>query len=230
MTPPLIWLDLETTGLDPHRDEVLEVALLATDEDLVPLEYPTLEIVINHAIPPRSYRGDFSTYRKEHGLNLSTLDPFIVDMHSKNGLFADVVGKGVHPATAQDQIVHWLDVLANNTRDEGATGELDEKEKFLMAGSTISQFDRQFFSLLVGSRKLNKYFQYRVLDVSTIKEIARRWYGEAALFPSPMDKPHRALADIEHSIAELHHYRFKIFKSRDAFNNDLRRLDPEGVG
>jgi oligoribonuclease len=49
-----------------------------------------------------------------------------------------------------------------------------------------------------------------MIDVSTIKELARRWYGEAAL--ADKDSPHTAMADIRASIAELVHYRDTLFR------------------
>ena len=76
-----------------------------------------------------------------------------------------------------------------------------------MCGNSVCQ-DRRF--LARGMPSLERYFHYRNLDVSTVKELARRWAPEVA---AGVDKEsrHTALADIHESIAELRHYRAQLF-------------------
>ena len=56
------------------------------------------------------------------------------------------------------------------------------------------------------------YLSYRTVDVTSIKILARLWYGEGAVFPKPQAGEHDALVDIKNSIAELSHYRATLFK------------------
>lgn len=75
-----------------------------------------------------------------------------------------------------------------------------------LCGNTIGN-DRKFIEKYMP--ELGRFFHYRSIDVSTIKELVRRWYGDAAVMPKL--RPHRALDDILESIAELRHYREKFF-------------------
>ena len=70
--------------------------------------------------------------------------------------------------------------------------------------------DRQFLARHMPA--LERYLHYRIIDVSTVKELVRRWYGEAIPIPQKADQ-HRALDDIRESIAELRYYRQHAFIS-----------------
>jgi oligoribonuclease len=59
---------------------------------------------------------------------------------------------------------------------------------------------------------LSRYLHYRLLDVTSLKILARTWYGEGAVFPKPAEGAHDALVDIRNSIAELAHYRRTLFR------------------
>jgi oligoribonuclease len=60
---------------------------------------------------------------------------------------------------------------------------------------------------------LGRYLHYRMVDVSSIKTLATRWYGEGAAFVKPKAGEHDALVDIRNSIAELKHYRQTVFRA-----------------
>ncbi len=77
-----------------------------------------------------------------------------------------------------------------------------------MCGNTIGQ-DRRFMARWMP--RLEAYFHYRSIDVSTLKELAARWAPDA-VFSSHKPTKHQALSDIEESIEELRHYRDKILK------------------
>jgi len=77
-----------------------------------------------------------------------------------------------------------------------------------LCGNSVGQ-DRRFLRRYMPT--LEAHFHYRVIDISTIKELARRWYDAAG---PPKGQAHRALDDIRESIAELVFYRETIFKSR----------------
>jgi oligoribonuclease len=59
---------------------------------------------------------------------------------------------------------------------------------------------------------LSGYLSYRIVDVSSLKILARSWYGDVAMFKKPEEGEHDALVDIRNSIAELKHYRTSLFK------------------
>lgn len=109
----LVWTDLETTGLEPREGDVLEVALVVTDDDL--REAAAMSVVIRP--------DDWEAKR-------ARLSPFIVDMHAKNGLLWEVDISPYGPTVATKMVHHFLDqVAALNTKETP------------LAGSTIG-FDR----------------------------------------------------------------------------------------
>ena len=73
-----------------------------------------------------------------------------------------------------------------------------------LCGNSIWQ-DRRFLARHMPT--LERYLHYRIIDVSTVKELARRWHPERIQRPKQAKQPHRALDDIRESIAELAHYR-----------------------
>ena len=69
---------------------------------------------------------------------------------------------------------------------------------------------------------LDRYLHYRVVDVSSVKVLAERWYGAGAIFAKPTAGAHDAAVDVKQSIAELRHYRETLFRAR--------RDQPSGAG
>jgi oligoribonuclease len=204
----LVWLDLETTGLNTEKDEILEVALCATNEHLIPVSgLDPLNIVVN----------------PKHGLDLNNWPLAVVKMHTANGLIDSLAeGEGYDPNDAEEIIHNWLFALCNTlsigyTKMGGAgVVKLDDKDDaFLMAGSTVGQFDRPFFFRYFPKAKL--FFHYRVIDVSSVKELVRNWYGKDHLYLGPSVKAHRALDDLYVSIDELRHYRDHYFVKEPNF-------------
>jgi oligoribonuclease len=59
---------------------------------------------------------------------------------------------------------------------------------------------------------LHAYLHYRLVDVSSLKVLAQRWYGDAANFDKPLPGEHDARVDIQNSILELRHYRRLLFR------------------
>jgi oligoribonuclease len=84
-----------------------------------------------------------------------------------------------------------------------------DKEKSPMCGNSVWQ-DRRF--LYKHMPRLEAFFHYRMVDVSSIKELVRRWYPQ--LRPFQKQKSHLALNDIRESIEELKYYREQVFLSR----------------
>jgi oligoribonuclease len=126
---------------------------------------------------------------------LDKMDNWNKGTHGKSGLIDRVRASTVTEEEAQDKLIAWLKqyVPAN---------------KSPMCGNTICQ-DRRF--MVRGMPKLEAFFHYRNLDVSTLKELCRRWKPELASGFKKHQK-HTALADIIESIEELKYYREHFIK------------------
>jgi oligoribonuclease len=116
-------------------------------------------------------------------------------MHTASGLL-DVLEAGITLAEAQERVLDYV------------RGHVNEPRKAPLCGNSIAT-DRSF--LARDMPELDAYLHYRMVDVSSIKELARRWYPRA-YFASPLKTGgHRALADIKESVRELRYYREAIF-------------------
>lgn len=168
----LIWLDCEMTGLDPERDRLIEIAVVATGPDLEPrVEGPVIVIHQSDEL-------------------LDAMDAWNRNTHGKSGLIDKVRASTVTEAEAEERILEFVSRYV-------------PKQASPLCGNSIGQ-DRRF--LVKYMPRLEAYFHYRNLDVSTLKELARRWRPEVyAAFRKR--QLHTALADVHESIDELAHYR-----------------------
>lgn len=121
---------------------------------------------------------------------LAAMDAWNTATHGRSGLIDRVRASSIGEAEAEERLLSFLAryVPAN---------------KSPLCGNSICQ-DRRFMARWLP--RLEAYFHYRNLDVSTLKELARRWKPEVARTFEKKSK-HEALADIYESIAELKHYR-----------------------
>ena len=126
---------------------------------------------------------------------LASMNDFVRNMHTENGLLERVRTSTTSLAEADAACAALVAKIA----PEGEA---------LLAGNSIHQ-DRRFIEPYFPA--LEKCLHYRMVDVSTLKELARRWYGAAAVFEKP-ESDHTALADTRQSIAELRFYREKCFR------------------
>ncbi|HUZ37953.1 MAG TPA: oligoribonuclease [Streptosporangiaceae bacterium] len=117
------------------------------------------------------------------------------EMHTTSGLL-DELAAGVTLAEAQDKVLAYV------------RGHVAEPRKVPLCGNSIAT-DRSF--LARDMPDLDVYLHYRMVDVSSIKELARRWYPRAYFASPPKHGGHRALADITESIQELRYYREAVF-------------------
>jgi oligoribonuclease len=126
---------------------------------------------------------------------LDQMTDVVRTMHTTSGLLADLSG-GVSLAEASEAVLNYV------------KQHVAEPRKVPLCGNSIAT-DRWFIAR--DMPELDAYLHYRMIDVSSIKELARRWYPRA-YFASP-DKHggHRALADITESVQELRYYREAIF-------------------
>jgi oligoribonuclease len=131
---------------------------------------------------------------------LATMDDFVLNMHTRSGLLDAIKGSTVSLADAGAEALAYL------------KAHVPERTAPL-CGNSIGM-DRRFLARHLPA--VEEYLHYRSIDVSTVKELARRWYP--ALFRKRPDKRegHRALADIRESIEELRYYRDTVFRERPA--------------
>ena len=126
---------------------------------------------------------------------LNGMDAWNTETHTRSGLVKRVLESAVDEEAASKI---FLEVFRRFV-PEG---------KSPMCGNTIGQ-DRRFMARWLPN--LERYFHYRSIDVSTIKELARRWAPEKVWVGTSATK-HQALSDIRESIDELCHYRREVFK------------------
>jgi oligoribonuclease len=128
---------------------------------------------------------------------LATMDDVVREMHTRSGLL-DEIGRST--LSLADAGRATLDFLRQH---------LDAPGMVPLAGNSIGT-DRRFLAAQLP--ELEQFFHYRSVDVSTIKELARRWYPQALAGAPAKRTTHRALEDIKESVAELAYYRTAIFK------------------
>ena len=127
---------------------------------------------------------------------LDAMHPVVVKMHRKSGLTDAVRASDTTVAEAEQQVLEFV----RSYVPEAGTAPL--------AGNSIHA-DRAFLQAYMP--ELEAHCHYRNFDVSTVKEIARRWYPQAKDDAPRKGGGHRALADIQESIDELRYYRKAIF-------------------
>jgi len=122
---------------------------------------------------------------------LAGMNEFVTQMHTNSGLITEIPN-GIALSTAEDQIIKYLESASTIAG------------KSPLAGNSVS-VDRSFIAR--DMPRLNDYLHYRTIDVSSVKELARRWNAKVYFNSPAKTGNHRALGDIQDSIAELAHYR-----------------------
>jgi oligoribonuclease len=126
---------------------------------------------------------------------LDQMEDVVREMHTASGLLTELAA-GVTLAEAQDQVLGYVRTY------------ISEPRRAPLAGNSIAT-DRVFIAR--DMPELDAFLHYRMVDVSSIKELARRWYPRAYFASPPKRGGHRALADITESIQELRYYRETVF-------------------
>lgn len=127
---------------------------------------------------------------------LERMPEVVREMHAASGLTEEVLASTLRLADAEQQVLDFLRV------------HIDQPRKAPLCGNSIAT-DRGFITRDMPT--LDEFLHYRMVDVSSIKELARRWYPRA-YFNSPKKAGgHRALADIHESVQELRYYRSTVF-------------------
>ncbi|GAA0297697.1 oligoribonuclease [Kineococcus aurantiacus] len=126
---------------------------------------------------------------------LAGMDRVVVDMHTASGLLEEIPG-GVTLAEAEQAVLEYVRTW------------VPEPRKAPLAGSSVHT-DRAF--LARDMPELTAHLHYRLIDVSSLKELARRWFPRVYFHTPRKHGGHRALADIRESIQELKYYREVLF-------------------
>jgi oligoribonuclease len=173
----LAWIDLEMTGLDAEKDVILQAALIVTNRELETLEEVSFDI-----------------WQPE--VNLSTMSPFVRDMHDNNGLLKRSKESRLECREVErrflERISGWCAFPA------------------MLCGNSIGQ-DRRFINRYMPG--LAGYLHYRMVDVSSFKVMMQLWYGSTGEFKKPEAGAHDALFDVRQSIEELKFYRSRFLVS-----------------
>jgi oligoribonuclease len=193
----MIWCDLETFGLEDNSP-ILEYAFVITDLFFQVIDDHT-DTVWTSPEYDELYRDMANPGVQSGG------KAYVFKMHTDSGLWQEARSYGAHPFQAQLDISDWLE-------GHGVRGGEEP-----LCGNSVHQ-DRVW--LRHTWPDVNARFHYRIVDVSSFKEVANRFDPE-----SRRDKPekglaHRALADLHETIAEMRHY-FKSGFIRDGIHKEI---------
>ena len=169
----IVWVDCEMTGLDVQIDEICEIAVIVTDQQLEPV-HEGLQIVVK---PSRKA--------------MKNMGEFVTQMHTDSGLI-DEIPSGVSIRKAEQQVLEYV------------KQRVSEPSTAPLAGNSIGT-DRMFLNRQ--TKEFDDFLHYRNIDVSSFKELARRWFPQIYFQLPKKAGNHRALADIRESIKELRYYR-----------------------
>lgn len=125
----------------------------------------------------------------------ATMDDWNQNQHTKSGLWKEVIASKLSAHEAESKILDFLE----NWTEQGA----------YLAGNSVWQ-DRRFIRRYMP--RLDKYLHYRIVDVTSIKIVCNHWHPRVSFRKK---ENHRALDDIRESIAELKHYKEKIFEKKN---------------
>ena len=175
---PLVWVDMEMTGLVPDRDRIIEVAIVVTDGELNTVAEAPVWVV---------HQPDEV---------LEAMDSWNKGTHGRSGLIDKVKASKFSEAEVEAAILAFLQPLV----PAGVAP---------LAGNTVHQ-DRRFMARYMPA--FDAYLHYRIVDVSTLKELARRWRPD--VFSGVVkESKHEALADVYESIEELRYYRANFLRA-----------------
>jgi len=180
---PMVWIDLEMTGLTPENNQIIEIAVIVTDANDLETRYEGPNLIIN--CPQEILDG---------------MDDWCTKHHGESGLTQSVIDSKITLADAEKQVI---DFLQNTCNIKPRTAPF--------AGNSIST-DRMF--LYKEMKDLFNFLHYRIIDVSTMKQLCNWWYPEDFSKVPAKKECHRAKDDIIESIEELKYYQQAIMKSK----------------
>jgi oligoribonuclease len=132
---------------------------------------------------------------------LARMNDFVTKMHTTSGLLELIKVSTVSEAEAMQQTLDFIKVHS------------PESGKIPLCGNSI-RTDRSFLAKYMP--EIDNWLHYRCVDVSTVKELVRRWYpGVEHGRPTSVGQTHRAMDDIRDSVAEMAYYRDRVFRTTD---------------
>jgi len=161
----------------------------------------------------RPVHPGFQVVIKPDASALAHMSEFVTKMHVSSGLMTEIP-HGVSVADAEFQALEYIQQF------------VPLEGKAPLAGNTIGT-DRMFLAKYMP--RIDRWLHYRNVDVSSIKELARRWYPRAYIHAPAKDGGHRALADILESIRELQYYRQAVFVPEPGPTSDGARAAAASV-
>jgi oligoribonuclease len=194
----IVWVDCEMTGLSLDNDALIEVAAVVTDSELNILTADgSTEPGIDVLIAPSTQA-------------LDQMNDYVRNMHTTSGLLDELADptKTLSMTEAEDAILTYIRQF------------VCEPRKAPLGGNSVGT-DKMF--LIRDMPTLVDHLHYRIIDVSTIKELTRRWYPRVYYASPDKQGGHRALADILESIDELRYYRQTLFVPQPGPSSDQAR-------
>lgn len=195
--PEMVWIDMETTGLDEDRDVPLEIGFMVTDK-------------FGHEIAHKSWIIVDEAWKDR--VEDAKQDELVGPMHRNNGLWFDwdqalILGQN-NPRYVQDKAMEWFDMK------EVAYGQ------YPLAGSSL-RLDRAFCKKYLPD--IEYFFNYRIIDISSDKEQCKllnpRVYDKMAEESGWKDtKSHRVIPDIRDSIREYQYYQHNFLWVADGLD------------
>lgn len=174
----LLWVDLETTGLDLVDDEILEACFILTDSDL-----------------NTQWQAHTTFQPSKKGWDRLTSNEFVRNMHADNGLIGDLVkkwGRPVGPSFMEfeNSLLNKLNPLVGST--------------IHLAGSGVAAFDRPLINR--DFPRVAKMLHYAPIDVGVLKRCWQMWIG-SDITDDNAAKTHRAMSDVEGHLREARAFR-----------------------
>ena len=195
-----------------ENDRLVWIDCEMTGLDLTVDELVEIAIVVTD-FELRILDPGFQVVIKPSEAALENMGDFVTEMHRKSGLIEELPA-GVSLAEAERLSLEYIRRFVPLER------------KAPLAGNTIGT-DRMFLARYMPA--VDGYLHYRNVDVSSIKELSRRWYPRAYFQAPTKDGGHRALADILESIRELEYYRRAVFVTDGPTSEEARQVAADVV-
>ncbi|MCR2801037.1 MULTISPECIES: oligoribonuclease [unclassified Microbacterium] len=189
-----------------ENDRLVWIDCEMTGLDLAVDEIVEIAIVITD-FELRAVDPGFQIVIKPDASALANMNDFVTTMHESSGLLAELP-QGVSLAQAEHEALEYIQRF------------VPVEGKAPLAGNTIGT-DRMFLAKYMP--RVDRWLHYRNVDVSSIKELSRRWYPRAYFNAPAKEGGHRALADIQESIRELAYYRAAVFVPEPGPSSDEAR-------
>ncbi|VAH31334.1 unnamed protein product [Triticum turgidum subsp. durum] len=205
---PLVWIDLEMTGLDIRKDRILEIACIITDGKLTKriesretssLTRSPLSLLSRIQSTLTTVQGPDLVIRQSKEC-LDNMNEWCKTHHGASGLTEQVLQSDISECDAEKQVLDFVRRYIGSATP-------------LIAGNSIYTdllFLKEYMPQLAG------IFPHVIVDVSSITALCIRWFPKERKQAPRKEKNHRALDDIRESIMELQYYKENIFKSRQS--------------